>query len=178
MDFQPLTNVRPTREKGTHLIVNTTRGSLKLTPKAKNIIGVQDGQYLGLVKADEDVYLFKGNEDLGAKLASTKKGGAGDLNFSTSYGWELLGGNEEMKRYYTVSEEAIQFPEEAVKNTDYEGVDMYKVTFDKEEPKIARKSKSDKAKEEAPQAEAIKETSQAASAPAAEALDNNDFSDL
>jgi hypothetical protein len=175
--FQPLTNVRPSREQGTHLIVNTTRGSLKLTPKAAKAVGLRDKDHCALAKAGDRVFILEGYEDLeGSKLASSKQGGAGDLNFSSSMAWETLGGNDSTKRYYTVSETPLA--DEEVAGTIFEGKKLFEVIFEKEEEKQQRKAKEDKVEdvtEEAPVAEAV-----VAGTESTETSDfeNSDFSDL
>lgn len=139
--FQPLTNVRPSKEQGTHLITNTTKGSLKLTPKAGKILEVQDGGHCGVVKAGDQVFVFKGNDDLGGKLASSKKGGAGDLHFSSAMSWQELDGNSETKRYYAVGETPLS--EEDVAGSPFEGMKLFPLTFEKEEAKQARSTSDD-----------------------------------
>lgn len=157
--LKSLTNVRPKKDFGTQIILSPTPGTIKVTPNASKLLGVGSGDYLGIITADEGDtpgFVYKGNEDLGAKLAATGKGGAGVLNCSAANAWNELKGDVNYNVHYNVSETPISLTdEEKEQNPDFADVTIYPLEFDKREEKIHRgKSEESHGKSEAAHADA------------------------
>lgn len=150
MKFKPLTNVRPTKDYGCQVITAPTEGTIKITPEAAARIGVTTEQHLGLVELeDEDgnpmICIFKGDEKLGAKLASTSKSGGGVLNCSSAVAWKALQGSADHNVHYDVADEALEIDEVTREGMPsmYKEREFFVVTF-VEKVEKQRKTKSEK----------------------------------
>lgn len=144
MKLRALTNVRPTKELGNQVILAPTEGQFKVTPDACKHLGVSTGEYCGVVVDDESGtgYVFKGSEEgLGAKLASSNKGGGGVLTFSAAAGWSELKGSSAHNTHYNVGETPIAA--EDLAGTPFEDYTLYPLEFDKQVEKQARKAKEE-----------------------------------
>ena len=118
MQFRKLTNVRPTKELGTQVVVSPTMGQFKVTPLAAKLIGVTAGSYLAIVMDEADnAYAVKGAEGDGGKLAAGNKNGGGSLTLSAANAWEELGGDKDFNIHCDISAETSV----SVAATDEEG---------------------------------------------------------
>lgn len=144
MKLRALTNVRPQKDLGKQLILAPTPGQFKLTPDAAKQLNVGAGDFVGIVFDDESGtgFVFKGSEDgLGAKTASSNKGGGGNLNFSAAAGWDELGGSADHNIHFDIADEAVEADE--LVDTPFEGLSLYAVTFAEKVEKQQRKSKDE-----------------------------------
>lgn len=149
--FKPkaqLTNVRPSKTESPEINTAPTSGMIKVNAPAARLLGVAAGDYLTIVPADdengkEQLYLTKGHaandgsngqpktSQFGAILSSTSGTGAGTLQFGSQNVWDELKGDANVKKYYSVDENAVE----------YEGNKYFLLSFAREEVKAARQPK-------------------------------------
>lgn len=133
--FTSLTNTKPAKDLGTKIITAPTKGQIKVTPKAAEVLDVRDDSYLQIVKGgDGKLYAVKGSEDKkeGGRLASANKTGAGTLTFSSANAWQEMKGNEDNNVHYTLNAESF---------VEFEDRKFFELTFEKEVAKAKRKEK-------------------------------------
>ena len=151
MNFQSLTNVKPSRDLGTQIIVAPTEGQFKVTPDAAKKLDVVSGDYLHLATAGEDTYVAKGEEGVGAKLGTTNKAGAGNLNFSSANSWNELDGSTEHNTHYSIAEEGVE--------DEKSGRIYYKLEFSEKVEKQQRKSSLNNSEVSSDASESVSEES-------------------
>lgn len=142
MKLRALTNVRPTKDLGKQVILAPTEGGFKITPDAATLLKVGAGDYVGIAYDDEAQvgYVFKGDENgLGAKVASTNKGGGGILGFSAAAGWVDLKGDSENNTHYDIVETPVDSAD--LEGTPFEGKTLYPLTFVEKVAKQVRTTK-------------------------------------
>lgn len=213
LQFFNATGVRqPKSVNESVVIAESTRSSFKLMPAVCAKLGVQDGDYVTMqMTKDENgvvtgVYIGKGknatyvtNEDGSIALDERKrkvvaKGGEGFgalaselttgtnvLKISVASAWDALG-NTEVKKHYALSDEPVtaQLP---TGNGEYLTTTLYKLEFIKNEEKVVRATKADKAEaasgetasEEAPIADGISEATVDSNPVGGSDFDNGEF---
>ena len=159
------------------VVAESTRASFKLMPAVCAKLGVQDGDYVTMqMTKDENgvvtgVYIGKGKnatyatdangnvlvdekrkrkivaengEGFGA-LASELTTGTNVLKISVASAWDALG-NTEVKKHYTLADAPVtaQLP---IGNGEFLTTDLYKLEFLKDEDKVVRASKAEKAED-------------------------------
>lgn len=175
MKLQALTNVRPTKDLGSEVILSPTEGQFKITPDAAKTLQVSNGDYVGVVNDANsgEAYVFKGSADtLGAKAASANKGGGGILTFSAAAGWAELGGDVNFNTHFTMADEPKELSDEEVEalaDTPFAGVDLFPIVYREKIAKTPRKSKKADASDDADEVEAVESIS---------AQSSNSFDDL
>jgi hypothetical protein len=145
---QSLTNVRPVKNDAPELIMTSTKGTGKLTPKGAGLVGVADEDSLVIAKLDfedesgERYYVTKGSEmtkkelsSAGQKLAAINGKAGGYLQFSgrnaynelvESAGVKIVDGKAEKNVHFSIlGAEA----EEAEQVKEYGGQNFYPLVF-------------------------------------------------
>lgn len=138
---QELTNIRAPKEAVAEVIVTPTNGNFRVSPTAAKQMGLQSGDYLGLVVGtvpkedgsgnEQGIFLFKGFEVKGQMKGSKLNGkdGAG-LNCSSANAWNQLGGDGENSIHYNVEETPAQ----------KDGVNYFRIRKGNVVPKPVRKT--------------------------------------
>jgi hypothetical protein len=136
-----LTNVRS--PKSTEPIVETssTPGTIKLNAPACEVIGVNNKDYVAVVKgkmnedAEEAIYIVKGHKtddgQFGSKLASAGDKAGGSLGFSSENAYKALDGSKDSKKQYTIGD-----------GIKHDGSTYFELVFKQEVEKTVRKPKA------------------------------------
>lgn len=133
MKLNVITNSRPTQDLGEVLVAACTEGQIRISPDFGDLIGVVDGEYMGLGKdADGKIFAFKGNGDEGIGNKLAKSGSF--LQMSSKNAWNVLGGNTEENRFFEVVGDVVED----------EGIKYAEISFKDAEPKQERKSADSK----------------------------------
>lgn len=154
MKLVKITNKRVVKDEAAQVIASPTRGIIKVTEPAANLIGVADGDRVEMARDEEGtLFIFASTneeEGLGQKLASTSKSGGGTMTFSTANGWLELEGSEDHNVHYDLGE--------AVES---DGVSYFPLTFAEKVEKQGRKSSGDDTNEDTrtEQAQSVEEDS-------------------
>lgn len=132
-----LTNARPPKADVAELVTTPTKGNMRLSEKAAQMLKVSAGDYVGIVEATGDdgilrKYIHKGWADekegnVGSKLASPNGKVGGSLLFSSAYSYQALEGNDQMNRHFNLGD-----------GVDQDEVTYFPLDFAKESPKIER----------------------------------------
>lgn len=135
-----LTNIRPSKSESPELSTTPTKGNIKLNAPGATKMGLTNGDYVSIVKAEdengESLYAVKGNAgddknpQFGSILSSTSGKTGGSLQMSSENAFRELGGNSTTRKVYSIGE-AIES----------EGKSYYKLNFVREETKAERKAK-------------------------------------
>lgn len=136
-----LTNVRPSKSENPEVSTTPTNGNVKLNAPAAAKIGVGVGDFIVIGTSEEGTFIYKGSEgskdagtpNVGAKLASTNGKNGGSLQFSSENAFRALGGNKDVKKVYSIADEAIV----------EDGVSYYKLEYVRDDAKMAKGSKSE-----------------------------------
>lgn len=152
----PLTNVRPSKTDVPELSTAPSSGMLKLNTPGANLLGVTVKDYVTIVPAekengDEGFFITKGQagstivdeatgkkvktSQVGAILSSASGTGTGTLQFGSENAWQTLGGNDVVKKIYTISEEPVE----------QDGVQYFELVFSRDEAKAVRVKKDKQA---------------------------------
>ena len=133
-----LSNVRPAKSEIAELSTTPTKGNIKLNAPAAEKMKVTIGDYVAIVKAEDEngvsLYVVKGNasdESKGVKqvgsILSGKSGGS--LLLSSENAFRELGGNGNDKQVYNL-EDAVEA----------DGASYFKLSFARTEAKMERKT--------------------------------------
>jgi len=139
MNFTSLTNTKEAKEVGTQVILSPTLGTIKVTPKACEILGVHNGDYVQIERGgDGNSYAVVGKSGFGNKLASSNKTGSGTLSLSSASAWKKMGGDTEFNISFDIAAEPAFVQEDA----KFGGERKYFLLTEKsKEAKIVRKAK-------------------------------------
>ena len=129
--FKVLTNVRAPKSTIAEVETTPTSGNVKINSIACSLLDLGAKDYAGIAENDGKLYVFKGKQGVGSKVASASGKTSGSMQFSSENAYRQLGGNVEKKRIFTVSDEAV---------TDG-GVSYFELTHSRDEDKVARKPK-------------------------------------
>lgn len=142
-----VSNLRPAKTEEAIVSTTATHGNIKLNTNAARMLGLKSGDRVNIVEAEDGLYIHKSWEGLGNKVAATSESGSGTLTFSTAAAWQMLGGNEDTKKQYKISEDVVQTVSDAdiaamgEDGEKYRGVPFFKLAFVGEEAKQERKKK-------------------------------------
>lgn len=150
--LKSLTGVKPTKDAGTQIIASPSKGQIKVTPKAAKELAVSAGERLEVFTDDMtgDLFIVKGVDGKGGKLAAANATGAGTLTFSSGNSWNELKGDENYNVHYDLGEGTWVLIDEQgngeVVDPGTEGARCYfKLEFVEKVEKAERKPRSKKA---------------------------------
>jgi hypothetical protein len=150
-NFKALTNTRPAKQLGTQIIAAPTSGHIKVTPDAASKLNVSDNSYVFVVRdtISDTIWVRKGEEGVGGKLASSNKSGGGTLTFSSGNAWNDLKGDVNANVHYDMAEEPVYVTAEGEQvEAGTEGASPYfQLTFVASVPKTVRKKRTKKEEE-------------------------------
>lgn len=139
MKFKSLSNVRPSKDLGTQLILLPTKGGIKITETAAKAIGVISGDYIELVQDTDkesptcgQFYAVAGSKDEDKQVGSKVARNGATYQFSAAAAWQDMEGSEQHNSYYDVQEEGVEV----------DGRTYHLLTFSEKVAKQARVKKS------------------------------------
>ena len=137
LQFKSLTNVRPSKDLGNQVVLAPTEGQIKITPDAVKVLGLSAGDYVQIVEAGGNFYITLGDEaeGIGAKVASSNKGGGGTFTCSIAAAWQEMKGSTEHNSHFDLISD-----EESV--IEQEGKTYFPLSFVEQVAKQVRKKKN------------------------------------
>jgi hypothetical protein len=117
-----VTNQRPSKDEGTQVIALSTRGQIKLTTKAVDLLGVAVGSFIAIGKAGDTTIMWVTEKDSKDAKATVGRGSSksdSNLSFSSTGGYSLLEGSTECRTHWNVNTEPAQAEVNGVVRTVY-----------------------------------------------------------
>jgi len=141
-----LTNMREPKSINPELVTSPTEGTIKLTEPAADLLGLTNGDYLGVVvgevDATEEFFVYKGSGGIegepnnGMKMSSQTNKVGGTLIGSSVNTWKKLGGNSDILNHFSVlGEDSSQ---------EHEGIIYFQLEHVNATPKLQRSSSTSK----------------------------------
>lgn len=104
LQFRSSTNTAPKKEETRQVIAGPSRGTIKVTPQAYDLLGLVEGDFMQVIfeRNSKTVWICQGAEGRGGKLSCSNKSGAGNFGFSSTGAWADLQGEEGFNKHYDV----------------------------------------------------------------------------